>query len=63
MSMRALKRVKANAKNPGVDDDMEISAIEALTNEVDRALDTANKTLHRVLEECPLESEAVNICC
>ena len=51
---------ESNAKNPRVDDDMEISAIEALTNEVDRALDTANKTLHRVPEECPLESEAVN---
>ena len=42
---------------------MEISAIETLTNaklEVDRAMDTANKTLHRVLDEYPLESEAVN---
>ena len=41
---------------------MEISAIEALTNaklEVDRALDKASKTLHRLLEEIPLESEAV----
>ena len=41
---------------------VEISAIEALTNtklEVDRALDKANKTLHRLLEEIPLESEAV----
>ena len=27
--------------------------------EVDRALDKANKTLHRLLEEMPLESEAV----
>ena len=39
-----------------VDADMEISAIEALTNaklEVDRALDKANKTLHRLLEEIP----------
>ena len=51
---------ESNAKNPRVDDDMEISAIEALTNEVDRALDTANKTLHRVPEECPLESQAFN---
>ena len=45
-----------------VDADMEISAIEALTNaklEVDRALDKANKTLHRLLEEIPLESDAV----
>ena len=45
-----------------VDADLEISATEALTNaklEVDRALDTANKTLHRLLEEIPLESEAV----
>ena len=36
-----------------VDADMEFSAIEALTNsksEVDRALDNANKTLHRLLE-------------
>ena len=49
-------------KKPRVDDDMEISAIETLTNaklEVDRALNTANKMLHRLLEECPLESEAV----
>ena len=49
-------------KKPRVATDMEISAIETLTNaklEVDRALDTANKTLHRLLEECPLESEAV----
>ena len=41
---------------------MEGSVIEALTNaklEVDRALDTANKTLHRLLEDIPLESEAV----
>ena len=40
---------------------MAINAIEALTNaklEVDRALATANKTLHRLLEETPLESEA-----
>ena len=39
------------------DADMEISVIEALTDaklEVDRALDTANKTLHRLLEENPL---------
>ena len=45
-----------------VDADMEISAIEALTNakfEVGRALEKANKTLHRLLEELPLESEAV----
>ena len=49
-------------KKSRVDADMEISATEALTNaklEVDRALDTANKTLHRLLEEIPLESEAV----
>ena len=49
-------------KKPRVDTDMEISAIETLTNaklEVDRALDRANKTLHRLLEEIPLESEAV----
>ena len=41
---------------------MEISSIEALTNtklKVDRALDTANKTLHRLLEPIPFESEAV----
>ena len=49
-------------KKPRVDTAMEISAIETLTNaklEVDRALDRANKTLHRLLEEIPLESEAV----
>ena len=49
-------------KKSRVDADMEISAIEALTNaklEVDRALDKANRTLHRLLEEIPLESEAV----
>ena len=49
-------------KKSRVDADMEISAIEALTNakfEVDRALDKANKTSHRLLEEIPLESEAV----
>ena len=49
-------------KKPRVDNDKEISAIETLANaklEVDRALDTANKTLHRLLDECPLESEAV----
>ena len=49
-------------KKPRVDNIMEISAIEKLTNaklDVDRALDTANKTLHRLLEEIPLESEAV----
>ena len=37
--------------------------MEALTNaklEVDRALDKANNTLNRLLEEIPLESEAVN---
>ena len=41
---------------------MEGSVSEALTNaklEVDRALDTANKTLHRLLEEIPHESGAV----
>ena len=46
-------------KKSRVDADVEISAIEALTNakmEVDRALD---ETLHRLLEELPLESEAV----
>ena len=49
-------------KKSRVDADMEISAIEPLTNaklEVDRALDKANKTWHRLLEEIPLESEAV----
>ena len=49
-------------KKSRVDADMEISAIEALTNatlEVDRGLDKASKTLHRLLEEIPLESEAV----
>ena len=49
-------------KKSGADGEMEISTIEALTNaklEVDRALDKANKTLHRLLEEIPLESKAV----
>ena len=49
-------------KKPRVDADMQITAIETLENaklEVDRALDTAKKTLHRLLEESPLESEAV----
>ena len=49
-------------KKASVDADVEISAIEVLTNaklEVDRALDTANQTLHR-MREVPLESEAVN---
>ena len=49
-------------KKPRVDANMVISAIEALTNaklEVDRALDKANKTWHRLLDEIPLESEAV----
>ena len=49
-------------KKSRVDADMEISATGALTNaklEVDRALDKANKTLHRLLEEKPLESDAV----
>ena len=48
-------------KKSQVDADIEISAIEALTNaklEVDRALDKANKTLHRLLDEIPLQSEA-----
>ena len=51
----AVKKYRADA-------DMEISAIEVLTNvklEVDRALDTANQTLHRLLGEIPLESEVV----
>ena len=49
-------------KKSRVDADMKISAIKALTNdkwEVDRALDKANKTVHALLEEIPLESEAV----
>ena len=49
-------------KKRRVDDDMEISAIETLTNaklEADRALHTASKTLHRLLDECPNESEAI----
>ena len=49
-------------KKSRLDADMEISNIAALTNaklEVDRALEKANKTLHRLLEEIPLESEAV----
>ena len=48
-------------KKSRMDADMEISAAEALTNaklEVDRALDKANKTFHRWLQEIPLESEA-----
>ena len=49
-------------KKSRVDADLAISAIEALTNaklEVDRALDKANMTLHRLLEEISLEPEAV----
>ena len=49
-------------KKSRVGADMEISSTEALRNaklEVDRALDKANKTLHRLLEENPLESDAV----
>ena len=49
-------------KKSRVDAQVEISAIEALTEaklEVDRALDKANKTLHRLKEEIPLVSEAV----
>ena len=40
-----------------------IRAMEALTNaklEVDRAFDTANKALHRLQKELPLECGAVN---
>ena len=54
-SESAMKKSRVHA-------DKEISAIETLSNaklEVDRALDRANKTLHRLLEEIPLESEAV----
>ena len=43
--------------------DMEITAIDALTNaklEVDRALDKANKTLHRLLEEIPLQNSTAS---
>ena len=50
-------------KKARVGADMDVSAIEARTNaklEVDRALDTANKTLHHLREEIPLESEVVN---
>ena len=49
-------------KKRRVNDDMEISAIETLANaklEADRALHTANKTLHRLLDECPHEFEAI----
>ena len=49
-------------KKSRVDADLAISAIEALTNaklEIDRALDKANMTLHRQLEEISIESEAV----
>ena len=52
---------ESGIKESCVGADTEISAIEALTNaklEVDRALATANKTLHRFLEEITLESEA-----
>ena len=48
---------ESGSKKPRVDTDMEISATETLTNaklEVDRALDRANKTLQRLLEEIPL---------
>ena len=53
---------ESTVKKSRVDGDMGINAIEALRNaklEVDRALDKANKTLHRLLEEIPFESEAV----
>ena len=46
-----------------VDADMEITAIDALTNaklEVDRALDMASKTLHRLLEEIPLQNSTAS---
>ena len=49
-------------KKRRVNDNMEISAIETLTNaklEVGRALHTTNKTLHRLLDECPHEFEAI----
>ena len=49
-------------KKRRVHDDLEISAIETLANaklEVDRALHTSNKTLHRLLDECPHEFEAI----
>ena len=49
-------------KKRRVNDNMEISAIETLANaklEVGRALHTANKTLHRLLDECPHEFEAI----
>ena len=42
---------------------MEISAVEALTNaklEVDRALDKANKTLHRLLSEAVTKAAELN---
>ena len=50
-------------KKARVGANMEVGAIEALKNakqELDRALHCANKTLHRVEEGIPLESEAVN---
>ena len=48
-------------KKSRVNADMDNSVIEGLTHaklEDDRALDKANKTLHRLREEIPLESEA-----
>ena len=53
--------MKSTLKQFRVDAEIEISAIEALTNamlEVDRALDT-DKMLHRLLEETQLEFETV----
>ena len=46
-------------KKPREDTDMEIESLTNAKLEVDRALDRANKTLHCLLEEIPLESEAV----
>ena len=50
------------AKKARVGADMDVGAIDALTNaklEVDRALSAADETLHRLRVEVPLESEAV----
>ena len=59
---KTLKRVRALWKNLVWMLIWKSVPFEALTHamlEVDRALDTANKTFHRLLEEIPLQSEAV----
>ena len=57
-----LRRVKASRRNLKWMLIWKFSAIEALTNaklEVDRTLDKTDNTLHRLLEEIPLECEAI----